>query len=91
MKHWLSIAIVLLLLAGCGFTATGDAVRGLATTKGAQAYDEGLENAVWFQCQMASVGSVQRYFGRSEEFASAWRTLCLDNPDARIIVPLRPE
>ena len=80
--HVLSLACV---LTGCGFTTTGDRVRDAAKQYGAQAMDEGLANAEFFICRAASVGSVFRRYGRSKETAEAWKTLCLDNPDAIIL------
>ncbi len=78
----LSLACV---LTSCGFTTTGDRVRDAAKQYGAQAMDEGLANAEFFICRAASVGSVYRRYGRSKETAEAWKTLCLDNPDAIIL------
>ena len=75
--RWFIPITLALLLAGCGFTATGDAVRGFAVTKGKEAYAEGLANAEWFVCRAASVGSVQDRYGRSANLAEAWRSLCL--------------
>jgi len=74
-----------LFLAGCGFTTTGDRVRDATKQYGAQAMDEGLANAEFFICRAASVGSVYRRYGRSKETAQAWKTLCLDNPEAIIL------
>jgi hypothetical protein len=67
----------ILLLGGCGLTPQSEAVRDLAASSGAQAYDEGLANAEWFVCQAASVGSVQRRYGAAPDLAAAWRSLCL--------------
>ncbi len=78
----LSLACV---LTSCGFTTTGDRVRGAIKDYSAQAMDEGLINAEWFICISASVDSVIRRYGRSRETAEAWKTLCLDNPDAIIL------
>jgi len=66
----------LLLLAGCGFTSQGDFARDTAAAKGAEAYDAGLENAMWFMCKAASHGSVERKFGTTHELATAYNTLC---------------
>ena len=77
------------LLAGCGFTPQGDAVRDAVKARGAQAYDEGLENAEWFICQAASIGSVRRRYGDSEPRLIAYRTLC-ELPSAGSIVGVRP-
>ena len=74
-------------LAGCGFTAAGEQAREAIATEGAQAYDEGLVTAEFFVCQAASVGSVQRRYGRSAHLAEAWRTLCLGDAEADILTP----
>jgi len=65
-----------LMLAGCGFTSEGTMVRDAVASKGAQAYDQGLENAEWFICSAASVGSVQRKYGRDQKSADAYNALC---------------
>ena len=70
-------------LSACGFTPQGDLVRDLAKNKGAQAYDEGIENAEWFLCNAASVGAIRRKFGRDEKMANAYNTLC--NPTVDVI------
>lgn len=75
MKY--GILLASLLLASCGFTPQGDMVRDLVKEKGAQAYDEGLANSVWFMCNAASVGSVRRTFGDRME---AYNTLCTEPP-----------
>lgn len=70
------------LLAACGFTEAGNRARDLAAEEGAKAYDEGLANAEFFICRAASVGSVQRRYGRSADTAQAWRTLCQGDGEA---------
>lgn len=83
-----AVAIALLCLpalGGCGFTSEGQAVRQGVATYGAQAMDEGLVNAEWFICRAASVGAVQRRYGKSSEAAEAWKTLCNGDGEAAII------
>lgn len=75
------VAMMLISLAGCGFTPQGDLVRDAIRDKGAQAYDEGLENSLWFICNAASIGSVRRRFGGSADSASAYRALCAPSAD----------
>jgi hypothetical protein len=75
-----------LLLAGCGFTPQGAAVRQGVAAYGAQAMDAGLVNSEWFMCKGASVGSVQRRYGADEIKAAAWKELCLT--DITTPVPL---
>lgn len=73
--------IVALTLGACGFTPQGDLVRDVVREKGAQAYDEGLENSLWFICNAASIGSVRRRFGASADSAAAYRALCAPSAD----------
>lgn len=81
------LAVLALALGACGFTPQGDAVRQAISIEGAKAMDQGLVNTEWFMCNGASVGSVRRRYGKSKDTAEAWRTLCGDNPDARIVTP----
>ncbi len=71
----------ILLLAGCGFTPQGDLARDIVREKGAQAYDEGLENAEWFICHAASIGSIRRRYGRDADMAAAYKRLCTPTVD----------
>jgi hypothetical protein len=71
MKY--GIILASLLLASCGFTPQGDLVRSVVREKGAQAYDEGLANSLWFMCNTASVGSIRRTFGKQMD---AYNALC---------------
>lgn len=72
----IAATVVLPLLSGCGFTPQGDLARDVIREKGAQAYDEGLDNSLWFVCNAASVGSVRRRFGGSADQAAAYNALC---------------
>jgi len=75
MKY--GIILASLLLASCGFTPQGDLVRSVVREKGAQAYDEGVENAVYFLCYPASVASIRRKFGHRMDVYNA---LCAEPP-----------
>lgn len=66
-----------LALSACGFTPQGDLARDLIREKGAQAYDEGLANSLWFMCNAASVGSIRRTFGKN---MAAYNAICADAP-----------
>ena len=79
--------MMLVALAGCGFTGAGNFARDAVADYGAQAMDEGLVNAEFFVCQAASVGSVMRRYGASVEKAEAWRALCHRDPEGEIVVP----
>lgn len=65
--------LVALLLSGCGLTPQGDLARGVVKEKGAQVYDEGLANSLWFMCSAASVGSIRRTFGQNMD---AYNAIC---------------
>lgn len=64
-----------LSLSACGITPQGDLVREVVRDKGAQAYDEGLANSIWFICNAASVGSIRRTFGRNMD---AYNAICAE-------------
>ncbi len=82
-----TMAVLLpLALGACGLTETGRVTRDFVQDEGARAYDEGLANAEWFVCRAASVGSVQRRYGTSRDLAEAWRTLCLGDPEADLLI-----
>lgn len=78
----LALILAAALPAACGFTDTGTRVRDFVANEGAKAYDEGLANAEFFLCRAASVGSVQRRYGRTAETAEAWRVLCFGEGSA---------
>lgn len=80
-------AAVMLLLTSCGFTPEGDLARETIREKGAQAYDAGIENAEWFLCNAASIGSIRRKFGRDPQLADAYRTLCERKADVVTVKP----
>lgn len=88
MKALLCASAIALALGGCGFTGTGDSVRQGVATKGAQAYDEGLANAEWFICQAASVGSVKRRYGKTQQDAAAYQALCDGQDGVNIVEPV---
>jgi hypothetical protein len=91
MKHLAAVAFTALLLGACGFTGTGDAIRAVVKERGAQAFDEGLKNAEWYICKGASVGSVQRQYGETQETADTWRRLCLGQRGVELIGPAGDE
>ncbi len=69
------IALILVLfVAGCGFTSQGTAIKEIIFKGAAKAGDAGLENAERFICEIAPIGAVKkRYQG---ERAVAYNTLC---------------
>lgn len=76
MRRAVIAAVAALALSSCGFTPQGDLIRDAVKAKGAQAYDEGLENAEWFICYAASVGAVRRKYGRDAQTAQAYNAIC---------------
>lgn len=72
----LALALTGCNLSACGFTPQGDAIRNAVKVYGAQAYDEGLENSLFFMCKVASKGSVDRKFGTSQNLADSYNELC---------------
>jgi len=76
--------VLLLMVAGCGFTQEGDFARIAVKEYGAQAYDEGLENAEWFICNAVSIGAVRRKYGKTEERAQTYRRLCQGAGDVKV-------
>jgi hypothetical protein len=76
-----------LAIAGCGLTPQGDAARQYAANRGASVHDTSLENAEFYLCRAASVGSVKRRYGVTHEKAQAWREICDDLGDVNIIEP----
>jgi hypothetical protein len=78
------VIIAALMLSSCGFTPEGDIARGTIKDKGAQAYDEGLENSLWFLCNGVSIGAIRRKFGSDQRMADAYHTLC--TPTVNVIV-----
>ena len=86
----LIITLMLLAIAGCGFTPSGTAVRGAVKTYSAQAFDEGLKNAEYYICKVASIGAVSRRYGRSQDTADAWKMLCKGDISVDIIIPESP-
>jgi len=81
MWRWIPVLGLMLFLGACGLTPQGSALRAALTGTATQAMDEGLINAEFFMCKAASVGSIQRRYGQSEDLADAWRTLCLPGRD----------
>ena len=73
MKTMLKVLLIAAigLLLGCSGIST-------VKTKGAEINDEALENALFFVCKGASVGSIRRRFDTIEE-AETWLELCQDN------------
>ncbi|MCH9053106.1 MAG: hypothetical protein IIA72_18945 [Proteobacteria bacterium] len=84
----LGALLALLLLAGCGFTPQGAAVRRAVAEGTARAGDTGLENAEWFLCEAAPVGAVKRRYGADGDMASAYTKLCDRAASAGIVAPV---
>ena len=82
-----TLVLAILLLGGCGFTPQGDAIREVVMSRGAQAFDTGLESAETYICTIASVGSVMRRYGRTQTTADAWRDICFGQEGVDLIGP----
>ena len=76
------------VIAGCGFTPQGDAVRRAVAEGTARAGDTSLENAEWFLCEAAPVGAVKRRYGANGDMASAYAKLCDRGASAGIVTPV---
>jgi hypothetical protein len=87
MKSFAIVFTSALLLTGCGQTSFGDTVRSTIAERGAKAYDTGLENAEWFICQAASIGSIRRRYGQNPISAGAYRILCEMPSQADLLMP----
>ncbi len=69
------IALVLVLfMAGCGFTSQGTAIKEIIFKGAAKAGDAGLENAERFICELAPIGAVKKRY--QDKRAQAYNTLC---------------
>lgn len=80
MRHRLfCLALVLLLPACAEYTAATNAIK----VGGAAAYDHALSEAEFVICNAASVGSVRRRYGATQEMAETWHKLC--SAEGRII------
>jgi len=66
-------SIVLLLLVGC---ATIDPTVAQVRQRAAEGYDAALDAAERIQCQDASVGSIRRRFGKSQDLMSLYNAWC---------------
>lgn len=75
------IVVGVLFLGGCGYL---DAIRGTVSTKGAEVNDQLLNDAEWFICYGASVGSVRRAYG-TPGMSDIYRSLC--DKDGDLLTP----
>ena len=88
MKILLAFALVI-LVSGCGLTDKGNAFRNYFQEKAAIATTQMLDNSVWYTCEAASIGSIRKRFGSSQQTAFIYHNFCLRgiNPNANIINP----
>ena len=70
------LATMVFLLNGCGVTDQGKIIQDSIIEAGEQVNDAGLNNAQWFTCMGASVGSVRRKFGGSPEMQQVYEAYC---------------
>ena len=85
MKTLICILTAAMLVSACGFTPEGNLIRSAVADKGAQAYDEGLGNAEWYICNAASIGSIRRRYGTSEDRAALYRSLCKQDLPGNVV------
>lgn len=71
---------LLLFVTGC---QTAPVVQKVADVN-----DQSLESAELIMCKGASVGSVTRRYGNDVVLSRAWRDLCLDTNEGRIVGPV---
>lgn len=76
MKRYTPIIALALLLAGCGLTSEGNAIRAAVRETGKTVADAELGNIVWGLCNGVSVGAIKRRYGGKPEKAAAWQSLC---------------
>lgn len=69
------LVIAAVLLSGC-------AAMDMFKEKAAELNDEGLISAEFTICKAASIGSIMRRYGLSEEKAKAWKVLCTSDGNA---------
>lgn len=65
------VTALVVLLAGC----MGGA-RDVIAERGAEASDQGLQDAEWYLCHASPVGAIKRRYGTSPERVEAYRELC---------------
>jgi hypothetical protein len=90
MTRTVVLLIGCLLLAGCGLTPQGEAIRRTVAEEGREAAAAGLENAEWYICRASPVGAVVDRYGSSEGQWGAWSAICLDRSPAADKPPLGP-
>ena len=82
------LTLLLLLLSGCSMTGV-ETVTEIIATKGAAVHDKALNDAEWFLCYGASVGSVRRRYGSTEDGAATYRKLCAKGAGEVIEAPAK--
>ena len=65
-----------LLVASCGLSPQGEAVRMAISEYSAKIADAELENLEWGICRGISVGAWARRYGSNSKKAEGWRALC---------------
>ena len=63
-----------LLLSGCAFS--GEAIQ-----RGTEVADTAVDAALFTLCRAATIGSIRRRFGNSEEQLAAYAVLCEEGSD----------
>lgn len=78
---------IVFALLGLGACAQTSAMKSAIAVKGAELSDTGLQDAVWWTCKGASVGSVKRMYGQTLERATTYREFCEGSGDTNVIAP----
>lgn len=68
---------LIVLVSSCGLTDKGDAFRDYFQNKQQKVSKQMLDNAIWYTCEAASVGSIREKFGSSQESAYFYHNYCL--------------
>lgn len=82
-KIWIPIVLVF-LLGAC--TQVGVAKK-VVVVKGAEISDSALNDAEWWMCSAASVGSIKRRYGLSQDRADLYKEFCDGTTGANVIGP----
>ncbi len=75
MKTLLIIMLVA-ALASCGFTTKGNIIRSAVVARGTEVADQSLENTIYLLCNVATIGSINRWIGGDVKKAAHYFGIC---------------
>lgn len=78
------ILVSLLAISGC---ASVDMVKQTVIAKAVKVSDKALNDAIWWTCKGASIGSVQRKYGMTADRADMYKEFCVGQGNANIVGP----